>query len=56
MLLRDHKDKKNDGDKNNICIVCKNNLTKENTKVKENQKYIKYKTMVCSSCFKAYYP
>ena len=33
---------------NNICIVCKNNLTKENTKVKENQKYIKYKKIICS--------
>jgi hypothetical protein len=56
ILLRDPENKKNDGDKNDICIVCKNRLTKENTKVKENQKYIKYKKIICSSCFKDYYP
>jgi len=39
-----------------ICIVCKNNLTKENTKVKDNRKYIKYKKIVCSNCFRNYYP
>jgi hypothetical protein len=54
--LRDPENENNDGDKNKICIVCKNSLTKENTKVKENQKYIKYKKIICSSCFKDYYP
>jgi hypothetical protein len=54
--LRDQEDKKNDCERNKICIVCKNNLTKENTKVKENQKYVKYKKIICSSCFKEYYP
>ncbi len=42
--------------KNDICIICKNNLTKDNTKVKENQKYTKYKKIICSNCFKDYYP
>ena len=41
---------------NDTCIVCKNNLTKENTKVKGNNKYIKYKKIVCSNCSINYYP
>jgi hypothetical protein len=54
--LREHGNKNNDPIKNDICIICKNNLTKENTKVKENQKYNKYKKIICSNCFKDYYP
>jgi hypothetical protein len=42
--------------KRGICIICKDNLKKENTMVEENQKYIKYKKKICSSCFKEYYP
>ncbi len=54
--MRDYENRNNDFVKNDICIVCKNSLTKENTKVKENQKYIKYKKTICSTCFKDYYP
>jgi len=42
--------------KRGVCIICKDNLKKENTIVEENQKYIKYKKKICSSCFKEYYP
>ena len=52
----DRGNRKSEIPENNMCIVCKNNLTKENTRVKENQKYIKYRKIVCSSCFKDYYP
>ena len=48
--------KDNNFSQNNTCIVCKNNLTKENTKVKDNNKYIKYKKIVCFNCFRNYYP
>jgi hypothetical protein len=42
--------------KRGVCIICKDNLKKENTMVEENQKYIKYKKKICSRCFKEYYP
>ncbi len=42
--------------RDNICLICKKNLTKDNTKVKENQKYNKYRKIICSNCFEDYYP
>ena len=42
--------------KYNVCLICKKYLTKDNTKVEENQKYNKYRRIICSDCFKEYYP
>ena len=38
------------------CIVCKMDLTVINTKVNKNQKYSKYREIVCNDCFNIYYP
>ena len=46
--------------KNNImlpkCIVCATSLDVNNTKVTKNQKYIRYRNLVCNKCFDVYYP
>ncbi|MDQ4074324.1 MAG: hypothetical protein M3162_08495 [Thermoproteota archaeon] len=51
------KDNNNDENvKDIVCMVCKTKLTINNTKVIGNEKYKKYKNLVCNICFNEYYP
>lgn len=38
------------------CIICKIILSSHNTKVDKNQKYVRYRSIVCNICFDQYYP
>lgn len=38
------------------CIVCRTELNGFNTKVVENPRYLKYRSLVCNTCFDEYYP
>lgn len=40
----------------NNCILCKTKLNSMNTKVVKNPKYLKYRNLVCNTCFDEYYP
>ena len=40
----------------NKCILCKTKLNSLNTKVVENPKYLRFRNLVCNTCFDEYYP
>lgn len=47
---------KKDDENKQVCIICKEMLLTENTKIGLNKKYLRYRNIVCMKCFNIYYP